>query len=176
MHHASLNPVLSVENIEEMLNPPTHQDLVKMASRWLTQSERCGVVIAEIVSSAGEIPDVIGWRLGHSIVVECKVSRSDFLRDRLKSHHRNGLAMGVMRYYLTVEGIIKPEELEGHGLLEVRASKIGQYLDRPRIHCVQKAERRDLLPEAYVKELRVMSSALRRIKTREFITILEGAE
>jgi len=97
-----------------------HSELIKKASRWL-QTQGCGVVITEMTSSAGQEPDAIGWTTAYSILIECKVSHSDFLNDRHKCHQRIDKSMGDKRYYLAPKGIIKPEELpDGWGLLEPR--------------------------------------------------------
>ena len=46
---------------------------------------RCGVVLSEQACVSGEMPDAIGWkRANHSVLVECKVTRADFLADRGK--------------------------------------------------------------------------------------------
>ena len=62
----------------------THGQLVERAVRWL-RSYRCGVVLSEQACVSGEMPDAIGWkRANHSVLVECKVTRADFLADRGK--------------------------------------------------------------------------------------------
>lgn len=73
--------------------------------------------------NSGETPDAMGWRMaGHldgSVVVEVKVSRSDFKAD-MKKAHRSGdsLGMGNWRYYLCPEGLIVPDDLpEKWGLI-----------------------------------------------------------
>lgn len=67
----------------------THSDLVILAAIWLRKHHRCSVVLTEIVSRSDIIPDAIGWRVDGrwSVLVECKVSRSDFRRDRSKRIH-----------------------------------------------------------------------------------------
>lgn len=51
----------------------------------------------------GNRPDVIGYNLmGFSVCLECKASRSDFLRDKLKTNKHPGDVV----YYLTKPGII----------------------------------------------------------------------
>lgn len=59
----------------------SHAQLVTVAARWL--GRRCSVVLTELQTS-GEAPDAIGWSHRQSTLVECKVSRSDFLSDRRK--------------------------------------------------------------------------------------------
>ena len=62
----------------------THAQLVERAVRWL-RAYRCGVVLSEQACVSGEMPDAIGWkRASHSVLVECKVTRADFLADRGK--------------------------------------------------------------------------------------------
>ena len=62
----------------------THETLVQKAVAWL-RGYGCGVVLSEQSCTSGETPDAIGWkRACHSVVVECKASRADFLVDREK--------------------------------------------------------------------------------------------
>ena len=50
-----------------------------MAVVWLRRY-RCGVVLSEQACVSGEMPDAIGWkRANHSVLIECKISRADFL-------------------------------------------------------------------------------------------------
>jgi hypothetical protein len=54
--------------------------LVAMGVRWL--SRQCSVVLYEFATAADENPDVIGWAPeASSVVIECKLNRSDFLKD-----------------------------------------------------------------------------------------------
>ncbi len=103
-----------------------HSDLVKCAGAWLANSQKCSVVITEMSSTSAETPDAIGWQGARSIVVECKTSRADFLADG-KKHFRAqpDLGMGRQRYFLTVPGLLKAEELPaGWGLLELTGSRV----------------------------------------------------
>ncbi len=104
----------------------THSQLVERAVRWLRRY-RCGVVLSEQACASGEMPDAIGWkRACHSVLVECKVSRSDFLADRAKPFRlRPGQGVGCERYYLVPSGLARREELlKGWGLLELRGGQI----------------------------------------------------
>ena len=96
----------------------THNDLVKKASKWL-KAQGCGLIITEMSGRTQE-PDAIGWYPCYSILIECKATRADFLRDKHKPWNRGiGKSMGDKRYYLAPSGIIKIEELpNGWGLLE----------------------------------------------------------
>lgn len=96
-----------------------HAILVARGARWLRQ-KGCKLVLREF-SAAAEIPDVIGWKgtFGESFLIECKASRSDFLKDRNKPWRRSPeYGMGLYRYFLCPPRMIKPDELPaGWGLL-----------------------------------------------------------
>lgn len=98
----------------------------------------CAVVASEIPGHS-EIPDAIGWSTaGYSTLVECKASRSDFLRDQKKYFRRvSEMGVGMQRFYLTPPGLLSPEELpEGWGLLEA-----GHPLHLTKIRMVRASER-----------------------------------
>ena len=100
----------------------THSQLVERAVRWL-RSYRCGVVLSEQACASGEMPDAIGWkRASHSVLVECKITRADFLADRAKPFRsKPERGVGCERFYLTPANLLRPEELpQGWGLLEIR--------------------------------------------------------
>jgi hypothetical protein len=104
----------------------THAQLVEKAVRWL-RHYRCGVVLSEQACVSGEMPDAIGWkRACHSVLVECKVTRSDFLADRAKFFRlKPEQGVGCERFYLVPSGLVRCEELpEGWGLLEHNRGKI----------------------------------------------------
>ena len=94
-----------------------HGSLVSLGTRWLRR--RCSIVFYEFATMANENPDVIGWRSGFSILIECKATRADFLRDGKKMSRRHPqLGMGQHRYYLCPPGVIGVEDLpENWGLL-----------------------------------------------------------
>lgn len=90
----------------------THKELVGIAHRWATKNVSCGVVLAELYNSLGECPDVIGFGGWHSVLIECKASRSDFLADRNKSwRQEEAKGMGTYRYYCCPEGLIQLADL-----------------------------------------------------------------
>src|SRR5579864_1875010 len=104
----------------------THGQLVEHAVRWL-RSYRCGVVLSEQACVSGEMPDAIGWkRANHSVLVECKVTRADFLADRgkpLRKKPEDGV--GGERSYLPRLALVKPEELPSRwGLPRLRRGRI----------------------------------------------------
>ena len=145
----------------------THEDLRKAAVRWLTNSKKCGVVLSEMASAAGEIPDAIGWKYGFSYVVECKASRSDFHANKHKSHEREDTGMGSHRYFLCAPEAVTVEDLaeSDYGLLWIGES--GNI----------RVKREPITRETNSKkEICMLTSALRRVRTREFLTINVLAE
>jgi len=119
---------------------PTHSELVDRAERWLRNSAvvevyrgesnrvRCGVVLTELASTAGQEPDAIGWFNGgqFSILIEVKTSHADFLADAKKWFHRRlQQGMGAYRYFLTPVGLLSVDELpDDWGLLEAKGRKV----------------------------------------------------
>lgn len=103
----------------------SHSGLVDLAATWLRKS--CSVIMTEL-STIGEEPDVIGWQGNRSTLIECKVSRSDFLADRRKNFRlcpESGI--GRQRYFIAPKGLISPEELpDGWGLLEADGRRVRQ--------------------------------------------------
>jgi hypothetical protein len=137
----------------------THQALVQKAVGWL-RSYGCGVVLSEQSCASGEVPDAIGWkRACHSVVVECKVSRSDFLVDREKSFRRKAqTGMGCERYYLAPSGLIDTQELPpGWGLLELRRAGVNRVL-------VSSMKLRSGIGFRY--EMNLLLASLRRVEVR----------
>lgn len=108
----------------------THNELNSIAAKWLKRPQSnngpgCQVALTEVGGLyGGERADAFGYRWGFdggSVVVESKVSRSDFLADRAKPH-RNGTTagMGTYRYYICPEGLIEISDLpHAWGLLWV---------------------------------------------------------
>jgi hypothetical protein len=104
----------------------THAQLVAKAIRWL-RSYRCGVVLSEQACVSGEMPDAIGWNgANHSVLVECKVTRGDFLADRAKPFRaKPERGVGCERFYLTPANLLRSQELPaGWGLLELRGRSV----------------------------------------------------
>ena len=106
-----------------MLVPFTHSELVEKAGIWV--SKRFEITIKE-KCCGWEIPDVVGLNLGKSIMVECKVSRSDFHADKHKFSRNTKLGdkmLGNYRLYCCPQGMLNEKDLpEKWGLLEVYPS------------------------------------------------------
>jgi hypothetical protein len=137
----------------------THALLVRKAVEWLRRY-RCGVVLSEQACVSGEMPDAIGWkRACHSVLVECKVARADFLADRAKPFRlKPELGVGSERFYLVPRELVRPDELPpGWGLLE--------YHDR-RIHMVRPSRKNLRSDEGFRCEMNLLLASLRRVEIR----------
>jgi len=137
----------------------THARLVSMAVQWLRRY-RCGVVLSEQACVSGEMPDAIGWKKAcHSVLVECKLSRADFLADRDKPFRRKPeTGVGCERYYLAPRGLIRMEELPaGWGLLEGCRRGIG------RVKASAKTLRSAI---GFENEMNLLLASLRRVEIR----------
>lgn len=137
----------------------THPQLVQRAVRWL-RSYRCGVVLSEQACISGEMPDAIGWkRASHSVVVECKISRADFLADRDKPFRQKPeVAMGCERFYLTPPDLLDIGELPaGWGLLECHVREI---------EVVRPSARNLRTAKGFGYEMNLLLASLRRVEVR----------
>lgn len=98
----------------------THDDLVKIAKRWLIKARSCAIVLTETRAQSGETPDVIGWAGQISTLIECKTSLADFRRDLKKWFRNSGPGIGQQRYFMAPKGVVPVAEIPpGWGLLEV---------------------------------------------------------
>ena len=149
----------------------THAELVLAAGRWLRGAGRCTVVLEELCAATGngENPDAIGWHSSHTLLIECKASRSDFLADRRKSFRMDpSRGMGMYRYFMAPKGMLRSDEMpERWGLLEVSGRRVlrtkghepGQgYWRQEDPWCVS--------PRSSGDEVRMLLSAMQRIKVR----------
>jgi len=160
----------------------THKSLVEISYKWLMKNGGVGFAFKELKSIDDEIPDVIGFDSWQSILIECKVSRSDFLKDQKKPHRAKG--MGNWRFYCCPTGLIKAEELpEKWGLIYVNHKGKARIehdcrIKQIKVACVSEWDWK-VYPEGYynrkeradenrfdadqVAERRIMYSALRRL-------------
>ncbi len=117
-------------------------------------------MLSEQACVSGEMPDAIGWKKAcHSVLVECKVSRGDFLADREKPFRQKPeLGVGCERYYLAPRGLIRIEELPtGWGLLEVSGREIVRV----------KPSAKDLRSAVgFQSEMNLLLASLRRVEVR----------
>ena len=121
---------------------------------------RCGVVLSEQACVSREMPDAIGWKKAcHSVLVECKASRADFMADREKPfRQRPEMGVGSERYYLAPRQLIRIEEIPaGWGLLEV----CGRNIERV------KSSAKNLRSEMGFRcEMNLLLASLRRVEVR----------
>ena len=127
-----------------------------MGVRWL--GRQCSVVLYEFAATAEENPDVIGWASGTgSVLVECKLSRSDFLGDAKKTVRKNPrTGMGQRRCYLCPPEVIQVKDLPGKwGLLWATKGEV-----------IVKREARGHPERNLLAEVRFLSAMLRRAQIR----------
>jgi hypothetical protein len=142
-----------------------HKELTLKASRWLkkhsnnTVIPNCREVATEIscANATGEIADVIGWCSWTSVLIEVKVSRSDFKRDSKKIFREYAdMGMGEFRYYICPTDLIKIDELPPNWGLLYYSKDCG-------IKIIQKAERQ----QANLQSERTLLLSLLRRKNKK---------
>ncbi|CAB4152186.1 hypothetical protein UFOVP585_59 [uncultured Caudovirales phage] len=116
IHDFDMDGIVDTEDVM------SHSLCVKYAEEYMRK--RADVVLPEFFCHNSELPDVIAFTARESTVIECKVSRSDFLRDKNKPFRINtNQGMGDYRFYCAPQGLIKAEELPyGWGLIEILPS------------------------------------------------------
>jgi len=127
-----------------------------MGVRWV--SRHCSVVLFEFAAAADENPDVIGWASGTgSVLIECKLSRADFLTDAKKAVRKNPrTGMGQRRYYLCPPEVIQVKDLPSKwGLLWAAKGQI-----------IVKRDARGHPERNLLAEVRFLSAMLRRAQIR----------
>ena len=127
----------------------THDLCVNLSAGWLANRSsrddlRCKVILKEMVGYASiigsELPDVLGiWSSLHTVNIECKISRSDFLADKNKSHNH---PLGNYKLFACPYGMIKADEIpKDWGLLYVNM-RGGKLIKEP----VYQKEEADVTP------------------------------
>jgi hypothetical protein len=147
--------------VRSAANRRQHAQLVARAAEWLRYKYGCGIILSEQYCAGGEVPDVIGWKgFCQSVLVECKVSRSDFLADankpfRLKPEE----GLGSTRFYMAPAGVIEPSELpKNWGLLECKGREVTM---------TAKPGRQDQrTATGLMKEMNLLLASLRRVEVR----------
>ncbi len=100
-----------------------HRELCLLAAKWLRRPNMrrpsCPFVAVELVTATPESPDVFGWNYWATVLIEVKVSRSDFLADAKKPFRQDPEeGVGAFRYYCCPRGIIREGEVPANwGLL-----------------------------------------------------------
>lgn len=152
----------------------THSELVEYSYRWMIKNTGVGFAFKELKSIDREIPDVIGFDSWHSVLIECKVSRSDFLSDKNKRHRVDGAGMGNWRFYSCPVDLISINDLpKGWGLIYVDdkgKSRIKYDCRKKKVTCtysetgfrITTADENFFIVD-HVAERRIMYTALRRL-------------
>ncbi len=161
-HSLYSEPPLPVEANEHKpkrkVDNTQHRELCLLAGKWLRQPGRitppsCPFAAVELVTIESETPDVFGWNYWATVLIEVKVSRSDFFADRKKPFRivpQNGV--GDYRFYCCPNGMIKPDEVPpGWGLL---------YEFHGKIAVMKKAEQVE--QKNVGAEMRMLASIIRR--------------
>jgi hypothetical protein len=116
------------------------------------------VVLSEFATAADENPDVIGWAPeAGSVLIECKITRADFLSDAKKGVRKTPRSgMGQRRYYLCPADVIQVKDLPPKwGLLWASKNSVSV-----------KREARGFPERNLLAEVRFLSSMLRRAQIR----------
>jgi len=112
-----------------------------------------------------EIPDAVGFKSSHSICVEAKISRADYLVNRRKTHCLiPEMGVGQRRFIIIPRDLISVDEhrerYPEYGLATVHENGVIRLRHESSIFETNKSA-----------EVGMLVSALRRVKTREFLTI-----
>ena len=107
-----------------MATSEEHKKLTKMGAIWFRKNGFAVTAIELGTAWSREHPDVLGFRSTCSAMIEVKISRSDFIADRKKPERKAG-GLGIYRFYLCPEGMIKPDELPPRwGLLYAKGRSV----------------------------------------------------
>lgn len=141
-----------------------HRELCLLAAQWLRRSKltspSCPYVAVELVTASQESPDVFGWNYWATVLIEVKVSRSDFLADSKKSFRQQPEeGVGAFRYYCTPEGLITEADLP---------DKWGLLWEKDGVITVVKSAERQM--QNAQGEITILASIMRRegVKPRLF--------
>lgn len=107
----------------------THKELVDLSHKFVLKNMSCGFGVKELKTTINEIVDVLGFGAwNHSVLIEVKISRQDFLKDKNKPFRKNPeQGVGKYRFYCCPKNLIKVEDLpnnwgliwEDRGKLEI---------------------------------------------------------
>lgn len=151
----------------------THSELVEVAYRWVLKYGSCGVAFKELNSAArnAEYPDVIGFGSGdHSLLIECKATRSDFLSDKKKMFRRYPeQGMGKYRYMCCEPELIKVAELPNSWGLIYVIGNIAKCVHNPYGPSPLSNIRKNGFKQNALAEKDLMYSALRRLFIKGYV-------
>lgn len=141
----------------------THREVIESSAKWVKRI--FPLVFKEWAWSGEEQPDIIGFRGCETCLVEAKVSRSDFLRDKKKSFRVDmSKGMGDYRFYACPTGLIKKEELpENWGLIYVNEKGKSSCIVNPYCGNLKGNIWKNKLPKSTNAEYGIMYSIMRKI-------------
>lgn len=146
----------------------THSDLVDIGYNWILK--RCGFAFKEFKCLSNEIPDVLGFRSEGTFLLEVKVSRQDFLKDKNKLFRlKPELGVGDWRFFIVTSGLISVDELpDMWGLLEVdekgKVIEVYNPFGKGNVYSKWKRHTKNIKAET-----QFMYSALRRLQIKNRI-------
>lgn len=153
-----------------------HKELIDIAHSWVLKKASCGIAFRDIRHiGSSEICDVLGLGSGdHSVLIEVKVSRSDFLADKKKPFRQNPeFGIGKFRYYCCPKGLINISDLpKKWGLLWVENNKIEVIVDPfiGRYNLEDDNECSIFFDRNQIAERSIMYSILRRLQLDKKLT------
>jgi hypothetical protein len=109
--------VVAIKKEKRVNDGDEHRNLCLLAGKWLHKTGRtlpasCPYVAVEMATAGQENPDVFGWNYWTSVLIEVKVSRSDFIADSKKPFRQNPESgIGEHRYYCCPNGLISINEI-----------------------------------------------------------------
>lgn len=149
----------------------THKDLVESAYKWVL-GKSCGFAFKELKSFESECADVIGFGAwNHSILIECKVSRSDFHADKKKPFRANPeKGVGIYRFYCCPKDLLKTTDMPPKwGLIYVDEKGKARCIHNPYTKTPEGYGWKNGFEPNKDAERAYMYSALRRLHLRDRI-------
>jgi hypothetical protein len=164
IYSSVLQPVSKAPNKKSL----THHEVVARVAKWVQRHHSKVVIRDPFRAATDEQPDVIAWRLQCSILIECKVSRSDFLCDKNKAFRKKPeKGMGDWRFYACPPGVINVDDLpDKWGLLWVYPKTVRK------IHGWPPNSRWGHIPfeqKNKTAEMTMLVSALRRLELKGYM-------
>ncbi len=151
----------------------THKQLIPIAYKWVLGPGKCGCAFKELNSLTcnSEYPDVLGIKSNGTVLIEAKVSLSDFYSDKKKTFRKiPKLGMGDYRFYMCPSGLIKPEQLpENWGLIYVNIEGKARCVVNPYCKSLTGNIWNNPHEKNWKAEQGLMYSALRRLHIRGHI-------
>lgn len=106
---------MSCVKIDREFRKLTHRQLCELGARFILSLRHPTGYPWRILIETGyraENPDVFAYTKYHSILIECKTSRSDFLADMKKPFRQNPqIGIGERRLYLVNQGVCTQNEM-----------------------------------------------------------------